>query len=285
MWNIMWNMLKKFFIKTLKNTAYVVAPIFTFLPESFFKDYVIIDIQPLLFDNPDTTNILINRLLVIIAIFISVFILMLLCLKFKKTCSIENSIYNYSITIERGDIFKQSNCKIVIAFDECFTTKIGNDIGDIKPDSICGQYLKLHPDLDIKDLIKKSGIKPVGTSKYKDQPKYKIGTILQNDDDLLLAFTRLNKQGRGKLTRNEYIDCLNLLWEEIEQYTDSNKKDICMPILGSGITVFEDGYISQQELLDIIIWSYKLSIHKTGARLRILYRDTDGFSVNNIDGC
>lgn len=284
MWNIMWNMWKKFFIKVLQKASYIITLAFTLLPESVFKEYVLIDI-PLLLDNPDTQNVLINRLLAIVVICIVVFVFMLLYLKFKKTCSIENSIYNYSITVERGDIFKQKNCKIVIAFDECFTTKIGDSIGDIKPNSICGQYLAQHTDLDINDLIIKSGRKPVGKSKYKQRPKYKIGTVLQNGDDLLLAFTRLDEEGRGRLTKKEYIKCLDLLWKEIAQYTDSNEKDICMPILGSGITLFEDGYISQQELLDIIIWSYKLNIHKTGAKLRILYRDTRGFSVNNIDGC
>ena len=43
--------------------------------------------------------------------------------------------------------------------------------------------------------------------------------------------------------------------------------------------------ISQQDLLDIMIWSYKLSSHKIKAphRLRIICKKNRGFSINNID--
>ena len=46
-----------------------------------------------------------------------------------------------------------------------------------------------------------------------------------------------------------------------------------------------DNELSQQELLDIIINSYKLSIHKITdpSKLRIICKKTKGFSINNIE--
>ena len=44
----MWNMWKKFFIKVLQKASYIITLAFTLLPESVFKEYVLIDIPLLL---------------------------------------------------------------------------------------------------------------------------------------------------------------------------------------------------------------------------------------------
>lgn len=51
------------------------------------------------------------------------------------------------------------------------------------------------------------------------------------------------------------------------------------------VTLFEGASLSQQELLNIMIWSYKLSPHKIKApyKLRIICKKSDGFSLNEID--
>ena len=91
---------------------------------------------------------------------------------------------------------------------------------------------------------------------------------MPNGDDLLLAFAKLDKKGLGRLTRDEYLECLTILWEEIDTYY--GQTDVCIPILGSGLTRFDGGSgasISQQELLNMMIWSYKLSSHKIKCRI------------------
>jgi hypothetical protein len=59
---------------------------------------------------------------------------------------------------------------------------------------------------------------------------------------------------------------------------------VCIPILGSGITRFEDKLLTQQELLDIILASYKLSSHKIKPpyQLHIVCKKGDDFSLNRI---
>ena len=60
---------------------------------------------------------------------------------------------DYIIEVKYGDIKKEKNCKKVINFDECYTTEIGDLPHQIKENSICGQYLLQHTDLDINNLI------------------------------------------------------------------------------------------------------------------------------------
>ena len=76
---------------------------------------------------------------------------------------------------------------------------------------------------------------------------------------LLLAFAKLDKDGLGRMTRDEFLACLSVLWKEIDKYY--GQKDVCIPVLGSGITRMDDTSLTQQELLEIIIGSYRLSPH------------------------
>ena len=86
----------------------------------------------------------------------------------------------------------------------------------------------------------------------------------------------------GRLTRDEYFACLSKLWQEISKYY--GQIDVCIPILGSGITRLDDTSLTQQELLDMMIASYKLSAHKIKAplKLHIVCRKCDDFSLNRI---
>ena len=195
---------------------------------------------------------------------------------------------NYLIRVEYGNILKTKRCKRVINFDECFTTQVGDKIGDVNPTSICGQYLLAHPNLDVQRLIDNNNIVPARSkSKYQQKRRYDSGTIVPNGDDLLMAFAKLDEKGKGRFfSRDEYLDCLELLWKELENYY--GERDVCVPILGAGTTCIDGGSgasISQQDLLNMMIWSYKLSSHKikTPHKLRIVCRKNRGFSINNID--
>ncbi len=232
-------------------------------------------------------NIIISRLICFLFVWIGTLLLYAAFLKSRRWTTIKGQ--NYSIRVEYGNILKKRNCKRVINFDECFTTQVGNSTADIDPDSICGQYLTLHPDLDTQQLIETAQITPARSkSKYQHKIRYDSGTIVPNGDDLLMAFARLDERGKGRFfSRDEYIRCLDLLWKELENYY--SEKDVCVPILGAGTTSFDGGSgasITQQDLLDMMIWSYKLSSHKIKAphKLRIVCKKNSGFSISNIDG-
>lgn len=193
--------------------------------------------------------------------------------------------YDYKITVEYGNLFKVENCKKVIPFDECFTTTVGDRPFDINKTSICGQYLLKNSisQRDMYELIKESGLKPLRSrSSCQNKIRYESGSLVPRDNDLLLAFSKLDSKGLGVLSKHEYIDSLFRLWSEIDTYYKGI--DICVPVLGSGVTRIGDKKLTQQELLDIMIATYKLSTYKIKKpqKLRIICRKKDNFSIGNI---
>lgn len=175
------------------------------------------------------------------------------------------------------------NCKKVIPFDECFTTRVGDSPSDINPDSICGQYLMKYPIQNMQSLIKKANLKPEkDRSTFQNNEKYESGMLVPNGDYLLMPFAKLDKDGLGRMSRDEFLDCLSTLWKEIDKYY--GQKDVCIPILGSGVTRMDGESLTQQQLLDIIIASYKISAHKikSPCRLYIVCKKQENFSLNKI---
>ena len=271
----------------------IITAIFTFVPESFFGIFMWIPertIQSIswLHTMYNEVNIVINRIIVFLCVWLFVFIIYALAMRCRRSVNIKGK--NYSIRVEYGDLFKAKKCKRVINFDECFTTKVGPSPANIKEDSICGQYLMQNPVLDVPALISASGVKPSRRkSKYRNLTCYEPGTIVPNGDNLLMAFTRLEESGSSKkFTVAEYLDCLSRLWEEIDKYYCN--KEVCVPILGSGLARFENGNsssIPKQELVDLMITSYKLSPHKlksNNALHIVCWKPSNDFSMDNVIG-
>ena len=256
-------------------TTGIVSFGFTFVPETLFQKIKLFG------ESSTETNILINRLLVFLLVGILVLAFYSIYLACRQKIFIKGR--NYSIKISYEDILKTKDSKKVIPFDECFTTSVGELPSQIKPSSICGQYLKENEGLDVEKLIVDASIKPArGKSKYNNQVCYASGTIVPNGDDLLLAFAKLDSSGLGCMKYEEYIDSLMLLWKEIDKHY--GQKDVCIPIIGSGITRIGEVAFTQQELLDTIINSYKLSRYKIKepAKLHIVCKKAKGFSLNKI---
>lgn len=281
-----------FIKKSIAAAFAIITGVFTFVPESAFASCVWIT-QELLnecewlsdFEATDV-NAVITRLACFLLVWVTTSVAYALFLALRRWTTIRGE--NYSIRVEYGNILKKRNCKRVINFDECFTTHVGKKTADINPESICGQYLSEQPGLDVQKLIDAANITPArAKSRYQQKIRYDSGTIVPNGDDLLMAFAKLDDKGKGRFfTRDEYLQCLDLLWRELENHY--SEKDVCVPILGAGTTSFDGdsgASISQQDLLNMMIWSYKLSSHKIKAphRLRIVCKKRSGFSINNID--
>lgn len=203
--------------------------------------------------------------------------------KYRKKVIIKSK--DYSISIEYGDILNDNNGKTVINFDECYTTEVGERPENIKKNSVCGQYLTKHPidDNGIKELLKSYNINSVSASLFKNKESFPSGTLIPREKFLLMAFAKLDENGSGKLTYDQYLDCLDRLWEQIDKYHGTD--DVYIPILGSRITRF-DRSLTQQELLDIMISSYRLSTKKLRYpnMLHIVCLKREGFDLNNIFG-
>lgn len=271
----------------------VVVTIFAFVPESMFSAiHTFLDKFVCSFDivckfcTESAVCIVCNRILLVLIVWAAFALIYLLWLRLRNSVTIENK--DCKIIVQYGDILKCKNCKKAINFDECYTTDVGQAPHQIKPTSLCGQYLSANPTINIGQLLEQAQIQPArAKSKYQRKDRYESGTILPNGDDLLLAFVPLNECGIGVFpSYKDYVDSLSLLWHELDKHYC--QKDVCVPILGSGISRFGNGSgrsCSQQELLDVMIWSYKTSPYKLKkpCTLRIVCKKSDYFSLNRID--
>lgn len=256
--------------------------IFIFVPDIFFKEYFIFNYAKIF--TSEVLIVIANKISAFIIVFIITTIFVRIYKKHKKSVTFEK--IGYSIHVEYGDLFSKRDGKRVITFDECFSTDIGEKPHEINPTSICGQYIKnnnIKNELIYK-LIEQFDIKAAKKkSLFQSKTRYESGTLVPNGEDLLLAFAKLDKDGLGYMSYDEFIDCLRLLWKEINKYYGGN--DVYIPILGSGVTRMGNESLTQQKLLDIIIKSYSISQYKLKlpCKLHIICKEREGFSLNEIE--
>lgn len=251
------------------------SAVLTVVPEEFFKCGIISC------EWSESTILMINRLIVFLIIYIIANTAYHCYSRYRKSVTIDGD--TYKIRIEYGDICNISKGKKVIHFDECFTTTVSDKPEDIKLNSVCGQYLTKYPIDDMQSLLADAGIRSTSKSQYKNKSSYTPGTIVPRGDFLLMAFAKLDGKGRGNLKYDEYLAALNKLWEQVDCYHGTD--DVFVPILGSRITRFDKDF-TQQELLDIMISSYRLSTRKLKNPnvLHIVCEKRDDFSLNEVFG-
>lgn len=267
----------------------VISIVFTFFLESFWGNtrwHTIEHVTEKFFNNSDAlaVSITINKILGFLLLWVIVFLIYLVREKCRSSLIIKGA--DYVISVEYGDLLKMEDSKRVITFDECFTISVSDTPGDIKPNSLCGQYLQSHRNLQVASLAKQAEIKPERKkSLYKNKDRYNSGIIVPNGDDLLMAFAKLDSSGCGMFpSLIDYIECLFVLWEQINKHYAQH--DVCIPIMGAGLTRIGNGasYTAQQ-LLDIIIWTYSKSPHKIKKpyKLRIICTKEQGLSLSDIN--
>lgn len=270
--------IKKIFTNNGSAAAYaVISGVFTLIPEDFFK------LGFISCEWSESAVVLMNRIIVCVVILFLANIIYFYRRKHRTKVFITSN--DYSIEVCYDDLLKIRDGKKVIHFDECFTTTVGNNPEEVKPDSVCGQYLQQHPvtDTEMQSLIIAAGVKSVGTSLYNKRAKFAHGVLVPREDFLLMAFAKLDKKGLGTLSYVAYLECLDRLWGQIDCYHGTD--DVYIPILGSRITRF-DKDLTQQELLDVMIASYRLHPKKlkTPNILHIVCKEREGFSLNDIYG-
>lgn len=172
------------------------------------------------------------------------------------------NINNSTIEVKIGDIFAEPELK-VIAFNEYFDTQVDNKI--ISESTLNGIYIKkeiqeveeLDRNISQDEHLNDHIIKNNSNRKQGKKDKYKLGTIYQNGDYLLTAFSKFDDKNRAYLQMNDYVNFLMNFWNEVDIVY--NGRSISIPLLGAGITRLK-GYetITDQELLELLIWSFKI---------------------------
>lgn len=172
-------------------------------------------------------------------------------------------VNNSIVEIKVGDIFQEKEFK-VIAFNEYFDTQVDNKI--ISDKTLNGMYIKemVEDVSELDSLIStnqflKEKVSGCNVSRVDGkQIKYKLGTIFQHNEFLLTAFAKFDDNNRAYLYMSDYINFLLNFWNEIDIIYAG--RSVSIPLLGSGITRFKEySMITEQELLELLIWSFKVS--------------------------
>lgn len=199
---------------------------------------------------------------------------------------IKLNIDGSDVNVLSGDLFEQEGLK-VIPFNEYFDTKVDNVI--IAERSLNGQYIKnycedidilnnaIEEDYHLKEYINKSNVKRNGKA-----IKYKLGSSILIDEYVLVAFSKFDKENKAYLTIHDYLQFLVFFWNEVNRIYA--QRPVSVPIFGSGITRFRGGFedVDDNELLNIMIWTFKISKikFKYPARLSIIIDDKKIDKIN-----
>jgi hypothetical protein len=183
----------------------------------------------------------------------------------NKLQNIKLKINNSEVEVKFGDFFTEVADWKVISFNEYFDTLVDDKI--IAKNTMNGIFIekcyqgsleKLDNVIATDSYLNSQIVcKNTGRSVGK-KTKYKLGTICVVNEYLLTAFTHFDDKNKAYLEMIDYMSCLLNFWTEIDRVYAG--KTVVLPIMGSGITRFR-GYenISDQELLNLIIWTFKVS--------------------------
>ncbi|KFC21766.1 macro domain-containing protein [Epilithonimonas lactis] len=182
----------------------------------------------------------------------------------NNLASINIDIDGSEVHIKSGNLFNEQGFK-VIPFNEYFDTVVDDKI--ISNSSLNGIYVKKYfldnvdkldnfivANSDELDIIDNQTYRRLGGKLVK----FKLSTIFVYEDFILTAFTKFDEHNKAILTMPEYIEFLINFWDRVNRVYA--QKTVSVPIFGSGITrIKEHKNISDEDLLKIMLWTFKLS--------------------------
>lgn len=215
-----------------------------------------------------------NYCFIVFIIFLSI-IYLFLWIRSNRIKKVKLTINNSNLEIKYGNIFEQEGLK-VIAFNEFFDTKITDRL--ISSQTLNGIYLKnvvsdinkLDIDIESDQYLSKKIIERNIDRIEGKTIRYELGSIYKNEDYLLTAFSKFDLDNRAYLTIKDYNNFLINFWDEIDKIY--NAENISVPLFGSNITRFRGYNLSEQLLLELLIWSFKLSkfSHSNSSKISIV---------------
>lgn len=180
--------------------------------------------------------------------------------------SVRFTIRQTSISISCGDIFDASGWKI-IGCDTHFDTRVDDII--ISKKSLHGQLVLNHGKKEEIETVVENEAKRLGLQKNNDGLyNFPLGTVIRYDSSvdnqtyLMLAMTELNTQHEAHTNMAKFELMLMKMWTEIDRVHASN--DIALPVLGTGISRFDDGPKDKEALLRCML----CTLNSSGVNLK-----------------
>ena len=198
--------------------------------------------------------------IIFVVILISSYIIMWINANRTKSARIKINGTNVNVIV--GDIFQQDELKI-IGFNDYMDT-IADDIIVAKK-TLHGKYLENHiediSELDVlisNDEILNMNIELQNLERPRGKKNsYKLGEVLEFKSFVLTPFTKFNNHNEAYLTSNEYLEFWMNFWKNIDRIYAGRTLNI--PLMGAGIARFHGNKPAKQELLEIMLWTLKIS--------------------------
>lgn len=181
----------------------------------------------------------------------------------NKRNSITFKIRNTRVVVKQGDLFAEEGKK-VIPVNEYFDTQVRNGIVDA--DTLHGLYITKYAQKSAESLYEDI-VRTLGSDNTSNVDqcrisgnniKYELGTIYDDKNGfLLLAYSSFDENNRAHLGRFDIAKCYMNMWNQIDIYRGSNS--INFPVLGSGGMIRFEKDFTPQQLVELILWSFRLS--------------------------
>lgn len=212
-----------------------------------------------------------------------VFLIMWYCANRRHHASLR--INNTVVNIVEGDIFSQlqkspkdRKAEIsVIGANEYYDVIVDDRI--VSKGSLHGQYIEritaagklgaLNKTIATDPILNKPGNKKTDPQRKRGKKiRYELGSVVEFEAYILAAFTKTNEDNEAWLSAEEYSAFWMRFWTNIDKIYAG--RTINIPLMGAGLTRFKNGKPTKQELLEVMLWSLKISgFHNTYADKKI----------------
>lgn len=186
--------------------------------------------------------------------------------------SIKLTIRKTPVSVSCGDIFQASGLRVV-GCDTHFDTRVDDIV--ISKKSLHGQLVTEHGNKDEIIMAVEAEAKRLGLQKNSDGLyDFPLGTIVRynsNVDDhtyLMLAMTELNTDYEAHTNMAKFEQMLMKMWKEIGRVYAS--QEVALPVLGTGISRFDDGPKERDALLRCMLCTLNSSGVSLNAEVSIL---------------
>lgn len=228
---------------------------------------------------------IVTRILIVVSVFLLLFVASYVAIGIVFRNSIDLSIHGTHVAVRRGNIFDAQALR-VIGCDTHFDTRIDDIV--ISKSSLHGKLFLKHGDTkEIENLVSAEA-KRLNLSQNEDGTfEFPLGTIVvyessvDNQTYLLLAMTKLDSDYEAHTNMAEFEQMLMHMWKEIDRTYAG--RSVALPVLGAGITRFDDRPKRKEDLLRCMMCTLNSSSVALSSRIDILiFEDASGVPLYEL---
>lgn len=223
------------------------------------------------FNSCDTGVAVLARIFILACIYMMVSFVIWFYKGHKYNNKVELKVGNNNVTIRKGDIFTE-NAWRVIPVDSHVETTVDNRI--ISENSLQGKLIQKYGAEGINAAVESAAGKLSLNKEKGNNYSFERGTVIPYENEygkyLLVVLNELDELYLARTTLAQYEKTLLTMWEEIDKVYEGF--DVSLPIIGNGVTRFDDGRDDTGNLLRCMLCTLNTSgVHLKCQTTIILY--------------